>query len=212
MIAVIETCRRMLPTLSMVAKDGLAKAEERRPGTSSVTNGAMLRSCAAQPRLDARRRVCGRSAVGLRAFMSVRSSRGRQQLVLADRLGRRIRWVIWPLSHDQDAVGQGQHRLGLGRDHDDADPLLLQAAGRSAPRRPWRPHPCRASARQHQHLRRVGEPARQRHLLLVAAGERAQPRIGIGRRGCCSALDLALARSRAPPPASATARDRARGC
>ena len=55
--------------------------------------------------------------------------------------------TIRALLHHHDAVGERQHRLRLGRDHDDRRCPGRAGRARSSPRRPWRRHPCRASAR-----------------------------------------------------------------
>src|ERR1700756_328309 len=172
MMPVTETWVRMLPTLSMVAKDGLAiaKKPERK---ISVRNGAMLRICerksAAIP-LDPLRSPAPTAALSL-VTMSVSSGRF-EKAVLADFFIGEFAHHGAALEHD-DAVGKRQHRLWLGREHDDGEPLLAQvpydmddvvlgadvhAAGRLA---------------QDQRARRIGQPFGQCDLLLVAAGEHA---------------------------------------
>src|SRR5215469_12040487 len=84
MMPVTETCVRMLPTLSMVAKEGLAiaKKADRR---IKVRNGAMLRICersSAAIRFDPLRSPEGTAALSL---LTISVSSGRfEQAVLAD--------------------------------------------------------------------------------------------------------------------------------
>src|SRR5262249_24289742 len=54
-----------------------------------------------------------------------------EQPVLADRLARELAHDA-ALLHHYDAVGERQHRLGLGRHHDHRQPLLLRP-----PASPW---------------------------------------------------------------------------
>src|SRR6266545_1185752 len=161
MMPVTEICVRMLPRLSSVAKEGLAAAKK--PNRQiNVRNGAMLRiwerSIAAYPR------GCFRSAATVTlspVVMSV-SSRRFEQAVLADLFVGKLPHDRATLEHD-DAVGERQHRLGLGGEHDDGEPLGTQisddvddvvlgadihAAGRLAQQQP----------------RRIAQPFCQRHL------------------------------------------------
>src|SRR5438874_2012626 len=106
---VTEIWVRMLAALSNVAKDELA-APKKTIRAISVTNGAMLR-------------------IWLRRngpIIPPRSSCRLQQPVLADRFAGEF--VHNPaLLHHHDAVGERQHRLGLGRHHDDGETLVAQA-------------------------------------------------------------------------------------
>src|SRR5215470_5057663 len=170
---VTETWVRMLPTLPRVAKDGLAttKKLERR---ISVRNGAMLRICersnAAIP-FDPFRFSAEKAASSL---LTLGISSGRfQKTILADGLVGELAYDGATLQHD-DAIGQRQHGLGLGREHDDGEPSLAQAPddvddvvlGADV-------HAARRLA-QHEKMRRMGEPLRKGDLLLIAAGQHAE--------------------------------------
>src|SRR6516165_5070194 len=187
MMPVTETWVRMLPTLSMVAKEGLAIAKKA-DSKISVRNGAMLRICerssAAIP-LDPLRSPEG---TALSLLTISRSSGCFQQAVLADFFVGELAHDRAALEHD-DAIGERQHRLRLGREHDDGKPPFAQvpndvddvvlgtdihAAGRLA---------------QDQHARREGQPFGERDFLLVAAGEHAEVELD-GRRSDLQLLDL----------------------
>src|SRR5258705_4031085 len=173
MMPVTEIWVRMLPTLSSVAKEGLATAKK--PVRQiSVRNGAMLRiwerNIAAI--LPGRFRFPV-EAVTLSPVIPCVSSRRLQQAVLADRLIAEFAHHSAALE-DDDAIGQRQDRLGLGREHDDGkspraqiaddvDDVVLCA----------HVHAARRLA-QHQKARRIAQPFRQRHFLLIAAGQHAE--------------------------------------
>ena len=85
------------------------------------------------------------------------------------------------VAHHDDALGEPEHLLELGRDEDDGEALLGQlgdlaldvglradvdAAGRLV---------------EHDQLGRGREPAGQQHLLLVAAGEVPGAQVRVGR-------------------------------
>src|SRR5918993_1546757 len=187
MIAVTEIWVRMLAALSTVAKEGLA-ALKKATSAKSVTNGAMLRNwprshAPARPPPSPRARSAG-------AVMLLPPSGRLQQPVLADGLVREFADDL-TLLHDDDPVGERQHRLGLAGDDHDAEPLVAQAAhdlhhvvlGAHV-------HAARGLA-EDQHLRRIGEPLGERDLLLVAARERAE--FGLhGRRADVQPLDVAF--------------------
>src|ERR1700730_13423625 len=174
MMPVTETWVRILPTLSSVAKEGLATAKKTLRKIS-VRNGAMLRIWERSTAVSFRGRRFASVAETVTPSpdaMSISSCRF-QQPVLADRLVGELAHHSAALQYD-DTVGERQHSLGLGRKHDDGKPALAQiaddvddvvlradihAAGRLA---------------QYQQARRVAEPLRQRDFLLVAAGEHAE--------------------------------------
>src|ERR1700757_636280 len=118
MMPVTETWVRMLPTLSMVAKEGLAIAKKA-DRKISVRNGAMLRICersSAAVLFDPFRSSAGTAALSL---LTIKVSSGRfEQAVLADFFACELAHHRAALEHD-DAVGKRQHRLRLGREHDD---------------------------------------------------------------------------------------------
>src|SRR5258708_25785184 len=189
MMPVTETWLRMLPTSSSVAKEGLAAAKKPERQIS-VRNGAMLRIC--ERNMAASLRGISRSAdpVTPSPVVICLSSRRFQQAVLADRLIRKFAHHRAALQ-DENAIGERQHGLRLGREHDDGkspraqiaddvDDVALgadiHAAGRLA---------------QHQKTRRIGEPLRQRDLLLIAAGQHAEVELD-RRRPDLQLLDLPL--------------------
>src|ERR671910_3297698 len=144
MIPVTEIWVRMLAALSSEAKDRLVRLKKA-TSAISVANGAMMR-------------------IWLRRKTAIAvMSRRLQELVLAHGLAGEFPHDP-PFLHHYDAVGQGQHGLGLGRQHDDAHPLLAQALddahdvllGTDI-------HAARRLA-QHQHLGRPGQPLGERHL------------------------------------------------
>src|SRR3954453_8316668 len=167
MIAVTEMPRSTLVRLPTVRNDGLAK-----PNTTirkiRVMNGAMLRSWPLiQPLPPGRLPTATASAFN--AIVLCPSRRG-EQLVLADGLVREL-VRDGPALHHHDPVGEREHRLGLGRDHHDADTLVPHLAHDL-------PHVVLGAVfhaggglREDQHLRQVGQPLGQRHLLLVATRE-----------------------------------------
>src|SRR6185437_9817590 len=189
MMPVTETWVRMLPTLSSVAKEGLASAKN--PVRKiRVRNGAILRIW--ERSIAARVRGCFRSVAETVALSPVTmcvSSGGFQQAVLADRLVGEFLHHDAPLEND-DAIGKRQHGLGLGRKHHDGEPARAQLAddvdhvvlGADV-------HAARRLA-QHQYARRVTEPFGQRHLLLVATRQHAEIELD-GRRPDLQLLDLA---------------------
>src|SRR5260221_6800415 len=176
-IAVTETCVRILARLPSVAKDGLA-ALKNTTRKSSVRNGAMLRSWPRSQR--ARPPVAAGARSAACPVIRSRASGGGKEAILADRLAGELAHDR-ALLHDDDAVGEGEHGLGLGRDDDDADALIAQPAhdldhvvlGADI-------HAARRLA-QHAHLRRIGQPVGQPDLLLVAARQRAQQPLRRGR-------------------------------
>src|SRR6185312_2183032 len=188
MMPVTETWVRMLPTLSRVANEGLAAAKKPLRKIS-VRNGAMFRiwerSSAATP---PDRLPPAAETVTLSPLPMGLSSRRFQQAVLADRLAGEFAHHRAALEND-DAVGQRQHRLGLGREHDDGEPARAQVAddvddvvfGADI-------HAARGLA-QHQKPRRVAQPLRERDFLLVAAGQHAEVDLD-GRGPDLQLLDL----------------------
>src|ERR1700746_2360639 len=124
MIPVTETWVRMLPTLSMVAKEGLAIAKKA-DRKISVRNGAMVSICerkSGATLLDPLRLAEGTAALSL----TISRSSGRfKQAVLADCLVGEFANHCAALEHD-DAVGERQHRLRLGREHDDGKTPFAQ--------------------------------------------------------------------------------------
>src|SRR5439155_12550565 len=166
MMPVTEIWVRMLPRLSSVANEGLAAAKK--PNRQiSVRNGAMLRIWERSTAASRCGRLRSAATVTLSPVVMSVSSRRFEQAILADLFVGKLPHDSAALEHD-DAVGERQHRLGLGGEHDDGEPLGAQitddvddvvlgtdihAAGRLA---------------QHQQPRRVAQPFRQSHLLLVA--------------------------------------------
>src|SRR5260370_12046178 len=173
MMPVTETCVRMLPTLSSVAKEGLAAAKKPERQIS-VRNGAMLRIW--ERKITAI--LCDRlrSAAGTLTLSPVvmgLSSRRFQQAVLADRFIGEFAHHRAAFEHD-DAIGERQHGLGLGRKHDDGEALRAQIAddvddvalGAHI-------HAARRLA-QHHPARRIAQPFRKCDFLLLAAGQHAE--------------------------------------
>src|SRR6476659_8725122 len=124
MMPVTEICVRILPKVSSVSKEGLAAAKK--PNRQiSVRNGAMLRiwerSIAASPRGRFRSAV----TVTLSPEVMPVSSRRFQEAVLADLFVGKLPHHGAALEHD-DAVGERQHRLRLGGEHDDGKPFCAQ--------------------------------------------------------------------------------------
>src|SRR6185436_16445944 len=193
MMPVTEIWVRMLPRLSRVANDGIATAKK--PNRQiNVRNGAMLRiwerSMApirrGRLRLPAGTVTLSPSAISFSS--SPVSSRRFQQAVLADLFIGKFAHHRAALEHD-DAIGEREHRFRFGRKHDDGqspraqvaddvDDVVLgadiHAAGRLA---------------QDQEARRVAQPFRQRHLLLVAARQHAELELD-RRRPDLQLLDL----------------------
>src|SRR5882672_6320708 len=187
MIPVTEICVRMLPRLSSVAKEGLAAAKK--PNRQiSVRNGAMLRiwerSIAASPR----GRFRSAATVTLSPEVMPVSSRRFEQAVLADLFVGKFPHHRAALEHD-DAVGERQHRLGLGGEHDDGKPLGAQISddvddvvlGADVHAAGW--------LAQYQEPRRIAQPFCERHLLLIAARQHAEVEID-GRGPDPQLLDL----------------------
>src|SRR5471032_3021311 len=111
----------MLPTLSSVAKEGLAAAKKPLRQIS-VRKGAMLRIWERNIMaiLPGRFRSAAETVTLSSVAISV-SSRRFQQAVLADRLIREFAHHRAALQHN-DAIGERQNGFGLGRDHDDGEP------------------------------------------------------------------------------------------
>src|SRR3954468_14146331 len=153
MIAVIETCCRIFARLPQVAKDGLRPLNSA-TSTISVAKGARLRSWARSRNHSGSR--AGRAVV---TGVDMRSpSSGGQQPVLADRLVREF--PGHPAApHDQDAVGEREHRLRLGGGDEDGDPLRPQPA--DDPHHVVLGADIHAAGRlaQQQHARQVRQPA-----------------------------------------------------
>src|SRR5260370_5502985 len=187
MMPVTETCVRMLPTLSSVAKEGLAAAKKPERQIS-VRNGAMLRIWERSTAASLRGRFRSAETVTPSLVTICLSSRRFQQAVLADRLISEFAHHRAALE-DENAIGERQHRLGLGREHDDGKSPPAQSTGNAddvalgadihAPRR----------LAQHQKTRRIGAPLRQRDLLLIAAGQHAEVELD-RRRPDLQLLDL----------------------
>src|SRR5215216_1076289 len=172
MTPVTEIWVRMLPRLSSVANEGLAAAKK--PNRQiSVRNGAILRIWERSTTASPRGRFRSAGTVTLSPVVMSVSSRRFQQAVFADLFVGKLPDHRAALEHD-DAVGERQHRLRLGGEHDDGESLGaeipddvddvvlgadIHAAGRLA---------------QHQQPRRIAQPLCQRHLLLIAAGEHAE--------------------------------------
>src|SRR4029453_19295620 len=188
MMPVTQIWVRMLPRLSSVAKEGLAAAKKLNRQIS-VRNGAILRIWERKIAASPRGRFRSTATVTLSPEVMPVSSRRFQEAVLADLFVGKLPHHRAALEHD-DAVGERQHRFGLGGQHDDGEPLGAQipddmddvvlgadihAAGRLA---------------QHQQPRRIAQPLRQRHLLLVAAREHAEIEFDRGRTDA-ELIDLA---------------------
>src|SRR6185295_17213827 len=107
MIPVTEIWVRMLAALSSDANDRLVRLKKA-TSTIRVANGAMMR-------IWVRRKEA----------MAVMSRR-LQEFVLAHALACEFPHDTAFL-HDDDAVGERQDGLGLGREHDDAHPAIAQA-------------------------------------------------------------------------------------
>src|ERR1700686_5403971 len=117
MMPVTETWVRMLPTLSSVAKEGLATAKKPLRQIS-VRKGAILRIWERYIAAI----LCGRfrsaaETVTLSPVITCVSSRRFQQAVLADRLIGEFAHHHAALEND-DAIGERQDRLGFGREDD----------------------------------------------------------------------------------------------
>src|SRR5438270_13361798 len=118
MMPVTETWVRMLPTLSSVANEGLAAAKKPLRQIN-VRNGAMLRIW--ERNISAILRGCFRflaETVTPSPLAICLSSCRFEQAVLADHLVGEFAYHRAALQHD-DAIGERQNRLGLGRQHDD---------------------------------------------------------------------------------------------
>src|SRR5665213_1806364 len=125
MMPVTDTWVSILPTLSSVAKEGLAAAKKPLRQIR-VRNGAILRIW--ERSIVERVRLCFRSAAGTAMPSSVAihvSLRRLQQAILADRLIGELTHHRAALEHD-DAIGKRQHRLRFGRENDDGKPLGAQ--------------------------------------------------------------------------------------
>src|SRR5262245_22139840 len=106
MMPVTEIWVRMLAALSSEAKERLVRLKKA-TSTISVANGATMR-------------------IWLRRKAAIAvMSRRLQKLVLAHRLAGEFAHDP-PLLHHHDTVGQRQHGLGLGRQHDDAHAPVAQ--------------------------------------------------------------------------------------
>src|SRR4030081_2738685 len=128
MMPVTETWVRILAKLSSVANEGLAAAKK--PVMQiSVRNGAMLRICERSiwPRLRGRLPPGGTVAPSLLAIFPPPSGRF-EQAVLADHFACEFAHHHAALQHE-DAVGERQHRLRLGRQHDDGQALVAHGSG-----------------------------------------------------------------------------------
>src|SRR6516164_3398253 len=110
MTPVTDTWVRMLPTLSMVAKEWLATAKKAE-STISVRNGAMLRICERRKLAMLRGLRPADGIVSLLAIPFTPSSRF-PEAVLAHRLARDFTHHHAAPEH-QDAFGQRQRRLRL---------------------------------------------------------------------------------------------------
>src|SRR5215472_3597513 len=188
MMPVTDTWVRMLPTLSSVAKEGLAAAKKPLRQIR-VKNGAMLRIW--ERRKAAILCGCFRSAVVTDTLSpdAISSSLCRfQQAVLADRFAREFTHHSAALQHN-DAICERQNGLGLGREHDDGKPARAQIAddvddvvlGTDV-------HAARRLA-QHEQTWRIAQPFGKRHFLLVAAREQAEVELD-GRRPDLQLLHL----------------------
>src|SRR5438445_1462663 len=118
MMPVTETWVRMLPTLSSVAKEGLAAAKKPLRQIS-VRNGAMLRIWERSVAASLRGRTRSATEAVTPSLVTICASSCRfQKAILADRL-------IGEFAHDRaapenkDAIGERQNCLGLGRKDDD---------------------------------------------------------------------------------------------
>src|SRR6266704_5140873 len=124
MMPVTEIWVRMLPRLSSVAKEGLAAAKK--PNRQiSVRNGAMLRIWERSIATSPRGRFRSAGTVTLSPEVMPVSSRRFQEAVLADLFVGKLPHDRAALEHD-DAVGERQHRLGLGGEHNDGKPFCAQ--------------------------------------------------------------------------------------
>src|SRR5262249_12123542 len=127
---VMEIWVRMLAKLPRLRKDGLARLKKI-TRNSSVMKGAMLRSC---PRSQLRWRPLPSPAaasagpfIGFDSYPAISHLRRGQKTVFAHDLDGELAHDL-ALLHHQDAVGERQHGLRLGRYHDDAESLGAQAA------------------------------------------------------------------------------------
>src|SRR5262249_36797922 len=154
MTPVTETWVRILAALSSDTKERLATLKNT-SRTIRVTNGAMMRNW-----------------LRMKAMAAVISGR-LQQPVLAHGFACELAHDA-PLPHDHDAIGQRQHALGLGRQHDDAQVLLAQTFDDS--HHIFLRADVHAARRlaQHQDLGWRCQPLGQRHLLLIAARQAAE--------------------------------------
>src|SRR3984893_7910031 len=173
MMPVTETWVRMLPTLSSVAKEGLAAAKKPLRQIS-VRNGAMLRIWERNIVATLPGRLGSTAETATLSSVTICISSGRfQQAVLADRLISEFAHHCTALQ-DEDAIGERQNCLGLGREDNDGKSPRTQtvddvddvALGTDV-------HAARGLA-QHQKTRRIAQPLRQRDFLLIAAGQHAE--------------------------------------
>src|SRR6266436_2558690 len=115
----------MLPRFPSEKNEGLARLKNM-TRNSSVMKGAILRSW---PRNQSRHRAPDSRPAASTAgpLICLATSGSSQQAVLAHRLPGELPDDLAFL-HDQDAIGEREHSLRLGRHDDDANPLLAQAA------------------------------------------------------------------------------------
>src|SRR6267154_4797808 len=127
MMPVTETWVRMLPTLSSVANEGLATAKKPLRHMS-VRNGATLSIWERNMAANLRGRLrSAEETVTLSPVTIWSPSRRFQQTVLADRLIAEFAYHRAALE-DDDAIGERQNRLGLGREHNDGKSPRAQIA------------------------------------------------------------------------------------
>ena len=205
MMPVIDSCDRMF--MHVVDATGTTgwRTQKKTTSASSVKTGAMLRSWSARKRFRLKPRGAAASAVDMLLNLSCPS-----MLPPAGRLFRygplRIRAPPCPCLMHGHAVGQASGWF----------PARSTAPG-------WQ-RPCRAGdltmritsslaptsmprvgSDEDQHLGQVGQPFGQRHLLLVAARQRAQRDAG-ARRPDLQVLDVRLGDVASPCRASASSR------
>src|SRR5471032_2505069 len=133
-------------------------------------------------------RVAAISFNGL--FMDVSCGDHLQHRAFVQRTAR-VLAASFAVAHDDDTVAHAQHFRQLGRNEQDSHPLAAQ--GRHIVHDLLLGAHVDAARRfiQDQHLRLGGQPARQQHFLLIAAGERADRRFDT-RRLDAERLDVFL--------------------
>ena len=185
MMPVTDTCVRMLPRLSSVAKEGLASRRKRR-GQIRVTNGAMLRIWSRRKAQPPRGR-CRRRPSHCSPWSS--PSRRLQQAVLADRLVGEFARPSRPCFITRMRSASDSTVSGSVESTMTAIPWSRRARTISDVVLGADIHAARRLA-QHQQLRRVGQPFASATFCWLPPESVPSARSTIGGR-ICSVFDLA---------------------